>query len=996
MQRTLGLDIGTNSVGWAVLDVPENDSESGSVLAMGSRIFKAGAEVKGKTVTTKARERREKRTMRRQIERRAGRRRLLRTELVRIGMLPEDQTEFDKLMDSDPNQLLESGLGGQRLSLLEVGRVIYWMSSKRGFLSLRSGGANLVDDDPDFVPKRFRVSQFSPSTGERVIVGQEDVLVNFLQTQSQHHPKAITERIIFGSRGRLTYPVKPIRREKFKSKGTPLDEFGLHGLIFFQRKVYWDEATIGSCSLDPQSGKRAARAERCAQEFSIWNTIVNLRIGPGQRSLNDVERSKLHGLLSGQQTVAFSKVRKALNLDPETRINFERPDSKGLVGNQTDALLASRLKESWTDLAENDKDELIYLLLGNAPEDQLRRQLSSQYAFDQQTIDTALKAPLVSGRSNYSRATILRILEHLPTSADLREAIQASGLRIPEQARSETKLDLDAVANPLVRSSLTQVSKVIGALEKRFARPNASAFDVVRIELSRDVSMNAKQRERVTKLNRDNERAREKAKQLISEFAGGGENSGDNIRAARLWSNQNERCLYCGQPISAVDLFSNKVQVDHILPRAQTLDNSMSNVAVVHTKENLEKGDRTIFEWVGNQRMIEIADRAKDWKLPFATQRKILTEHVDADAIPASLLTQTGYINSLARDLVVQRPGLTDRVEVSRGRLTAALLYRLGLKEDRDDHRRHAQDAAMIALTTNRVAQQLSRRYKAERDHGQKRDEAWGSWEPWDGLRTELVDVYSKIVVSHKPDRKVSGQLHEETYYGKVSSPIRAGKDIYARRRPVDGVWTAKQLAEVADPVVAEAMKVNLRKRGFNPEMDKKLVFDPADPPVMPDGNLIKKARCHINFPANRILRPKTQPKTGVSLANNHIAYVYESEETGDWRLKVVTRLDSFIQRQVSATAQRETHAKPGERFLYSVCAGDLLSLNIPGADEAAVVVVRRLDGDGSRLWIQSSNESRASEGLARITANGSTSLRSLGAWKIEVTADGQVRSSGE
>jgi CRISPR-associated endonuclease Csn1 len=508
--------------------------------------------------------------------------------------------------------------------------------------------------------------------------------------------------------------------------------------------------------------------------------------------------------------------------------------------------------------------------------------------------------------------------------------------------------------------------------------------------------MNAKQRERVTKLNRDNEKAREKAKQLISEFASGGENSGDNIRAARLWANQNERCLYCGKPISAVDLFSNKVQVDHILPRAQTLDNSMSNVAVVHTKENLDKGDRTIFEWVGEQQMFEIADRAKGWKLPFATQRKILTEHVEADAIPASLLTQTGYINSLARDLVAQRPGLTDRVEVSRGRLTAALLYRLGLKKDRDDHRRHAQDAAMIALTTNRVAQQLSRRYKAERDHGQKRDEAWGSWEPWDGLRTELVAVYSQIVVSHKPDRKVSGQLHEETYYGKVSSPTRAGKHIYARRRPVDGVWTAKQLTEVADPVVAEAMKANLRKRGFDPEADKKLVFDPADPPLMPDGNLIKRARCHINFPANRILRPKTQPKTGVSLANNHIAYVYENEETGEWRLEVSTRLDSYVRRQETLKAQRDAHAKPGERFLYSVCAGDLLSLSNPSDGLAGVVIVRSLDGDGARLSIQPSSESRRSEGMVRVTANGSTSLRSLGAWKIEVTPDGQIRTSGE
>jgi len=996
MQRTLGLDMGTNSIGWAVLDVPTEDGEVGEVLAMGSRIFKAGAEVKGNTVTTKARERREKRMMRRQIERRASRRRLLRSELIKVGMLPKDDDAFDLLMDQDPAPLLATGMAKKKLELHEIGRVIYWMSSKRGFLSLRSGGATLVDDDPDFVPTRYRVSQFSRSTGERIHIGQEDILIEFLDGQRELHPKVLTDKATFGARGRLVYPVKPIARDKYASNGSALDEFGIHGLVFFQRKVYWDQATIGACSLDPSSGKRAARAERCAQEFSIWNTIVNLRIGSAQRPLDQAERSTLYKLMSAQQTLAFSKVRKALSLDEADRINFEREDSKGLVGNQTDALLASRLKDAWTDLSEDDKDDLVYLLLGNAPEDQIINQLTKQYGFDEKTIESALKAPLVTGRTNYSRATMRKLLEHLPTEPDVRSAILAAGYPTPEEARAKQPLNLDTMSNPLVRTSLTQLGKVIGALEKRFDRPGDKAFDVVRIELSRDVSMNAKQRERVTKQNRDNEKSRDRAKGLISEFAAGGENSGDNIRAARLWSDQQERCLYCGQNISAVELFSNKVQVDHILPRAQTLDNSMGNVAVVHTKENLDKGERTIYEWVGAERMEEIADRARTWGLPYGKQLKILTEHVDPDTIPASLLTQTGYINSLARDYVALRPNLTERVEVSRGRLTAALLYRLGLKKDRDDHRRHAQDAAMIAITTPRIAQQLSLRFKAERDFNQMRDEGWGSWEPWVGLRQQITDVYSQIVVSHKPTRKVSGQLHEETYYGKVSSPYDDRKDLYARRRGIAGQWNPKQLKEVADPAVREALMQDLRNRGFDPEADKKLTFDVENPPLMPDGNPIVRVRCHMNQPGNRVLRPKTQPKTGVTLANNHVGYVYENINTSAWRIEIATRLDSFIERSNSASSQRDARVRDQERFKYSLCVGDVLALSSSASIGADLIIIRRLVESQQLLWIQPLHESRPGEGLTRLSASGKESLRSLGAQKITVTPDGQIRTNNE
>ena len=74
MRRVLGLDLGTNSIGWAVIDVPDEGEDAGAVVAMGSRIFTAGAEADGSALSTPMRDRRQKRSMRRQVQRRAKRR----------------------------------------------------------------------------------------------------------------------------------------------------------------------------------------------------------------------------------------------------------------------------------------------------------------------------------------------------------------------------------------------------------------------------------------------------------------------------------------------------------------------------------------------------------------------------------------------------------------------------------------------------------------------------------------------------------------------------------------------------------------------------------------------------------------------------------------------------------------------------------------------------------------------------------------------------------
>ncbi len=84
----LGLDLGSNSIGWAILKLDENDNPCG-IEKVGVRVFEAGMEglyESGKE-ESRNKKRREARLVRRQIERRARRYRKLANLLQKIGLL---------------------------------------------------------------------------------------------------------------------------------------------------------------------------------------------------------------------------------------------------------------------------------------------------------------------------------------------------------------------------------------------------------------------------------------------------------------------------------------------------------------------------------------------------------------------------------------------------------------------------------------------------------------------------------------------------------------------------------------------------------------------------------------------------------------------------------------------------------------------------------------------------------------------------------------------
>ena len=94
MKRILGLDLGTNSIGWALVNGAENSEETSSIIRLGVRVNPLTVDEmqnfeKGKSITTNA-DRTLKRSMRRNLQRYKLRRDALVELLKKQGFITDE------------------------------------------------------------------------------------------------------------------------------------------------------------------------------------------------------------------------------------------------------------------------------------------------------------------------------------------------------------------------------------------------------------------------------------------------------------------------------------------------------------------------------------------------------------------------------------------------------------------------------------------------------------------------------------------------------------------------------------------------------------------------------------------------------------------------------------------------------------------------------------------------------------------------------------------
>lgn len=271
MAYRLGLDMGSNSIGWCCLLLDDEGSPSG-VLDAGVRIFPDGRNPKDGTSLASAR--RLPRAMRRNRDRYLRRRSNLLNALTRFGLMPEDEVARRNIARLDPYALRAAALARQ-LEPNELGRAIFHLNQHRGFKSNRKMD-RAGDNESGLVKNAARdLYAFLARDGHKTVGA-------FLAAR---HARREGVRVrLAGSGKAAAYPFYPLRemveaefdaiwesQAAWNPALTEATRDTLKRIIFYQRPLR--DPPVGRCWLEP--GKpRAFRAMPTAQAFRIAQDLV--------------------------------------------------------------------------------------------------------------------------------------------------------------------------------------------------------------------------------------------------------------------------------------------------------------------------------------------------------------------------------------------------------------------------------------------------------------------------------------------------------------------------------------------------------------------------------------------------------------------------------------------------------------------------------------------------------------------------------------------------
>ncbi|MFQ5534474.1 MAG: type II CRISPR RNA-guided endonuclease Cas9 [Sphingomonadales bacterium] len=855
MIKRIALDLGANSLGFAVLEL-NRLGQPKQILQIGSRIFPDGRNPKDKTSLAVAR--RTARQMRRRRDRYLRRRKRLMVALVKHGLMPGGEAARKGLETLDPYRLRARGLN-EALPLHHFGRALFHLNQRRGFKSNRK-----VDGDNGETGK---VKPAVAKLEAAIQAAGKETLGAFLdwrrgQTDEDGHPLSTRARLE-GEGARAEYELYPHRsmlmaefdklwaaQQRFhgdKLSDEARDE--IRHIIFHQRPL--KPVKAGKCTLNPEE-ERAPWALPLAQRFRIFQELNHLQIKrlggkgvPLTRDQRDLVAREMLG--KGRQKLSFNGISRLLKLSGQFEFNLESEKRKDLLCDQT-AYRLSRDKffgPAWLEMSVEEQTEIVEFLLDEPDEAKTIHWLVETRGLDDDRAERIANASLPDSHCRLGRGALVNIVEALEDEVIVyADAVQVAGYDHHSDFRTGEIFDelpyygvplerhvafgtgepednqetrLGKIANPTVHIGLNQVRKVVNEIIARYGPP-----DEIVIEVARDLKNSRKKREDLQKQQKVNQDKNDQRRKDLADLEE--TDNGENRLRLRLWEELNpadpadRRCPYTGEQISINRLFSAEVEIDHILPFSRTLDNSAANKTISLRRANRVKRNRTPYEAFGdspdgfNWNDMEARSagfpKNKRWRFEktamerFEVERDFLDRH----------LQDTQYLSRLCREYLscVCDP---NRVYVIPGRMTAMLRGLWGLnsllsdhnRKDRSDQRHHAIDAAVIAVTDRSLLQRIATAAgKAELEEG---GHLFADIpKPWESFREDLGRALARTVVAYKPDHGTQSRLHNDTAYGIVSAPDAKGKTEVVTRKPLSSFTKMTDIEAIRDQVIREEL----------------------------------------------------------------------------------------------------------------------------------------------------------------------------------------------
>ncbi len=783
--------------------------------------------------------------------------------------------------------------------------------------------------------------------------------------------------------------------------------------IFHQRPLKPQDHLIGQCELC-EGARRAPAALRVAQRFRLLQKVNDLIIyEPGKlgRKPTPSERQCLIEALEANGDMTFAAIRgkKVLNLPKETTFNLQEGGEKKMPGNRTDATLASIFGNRWKELSEDDREQVVEDVLTFEKEEAFYRRARGHWKLDAEAARRLAETQLEPDFSRLSRKALSVLVERMKDGTPYMTARKEC---FPESFQATDPVDvlppvIDAVRdlrNPAVCRALTELRKLVNAIIRQYGKPER-----IHIELARDLKKSRKRRQETSTRNRQNEKRREDAKRRILNEMRINHPSRVDIEKVLLAEECNWICPYTGQTITMQDLFGEHPQYDieHIWPMSRSMDNTYLNKTLCHHAENRDrKRNRTPWEAYAQdeRRWEEIIDRVKRFSSDSA---RIKLQRFLSKEIPEGFtlrhLQDTRYTSRLAAEyLGLLYGGQIDnqdkrRIQTNTGGITHHLRNEWGLNgilddggtKTRDDHRHHAVDAVVIALSSPAVIQQLERA-AAEATPGRRLFAPIK--EPWVGFFGEVRENIEKINVSRRANRKIAGKLHAESLYSK---PIPGGGEHRHIRKELQKL-TRTELANdtIVDPVVRERVRRKYDECGGG---------DPAKVFAEPDTHPTMRTKTGRKIPIHKV-RIKTRVKKPWSIgkgarqrnvapsggSNHHIAIIAnldtEGNETG-WEGHLVSRFKAHERKREGVPVVQVDWGK-GKRFKFSLAPNDFVLIAEKSGEECLYRVSGISEGD---IECRLHTDGRLKKDLKRRTRLRGGSLKRMDFRKVRVTYLGEV-----
>ena len=454
MKRILGIDTGTNSLGWAVVD--KNETGDYSLVRKGSLIFQEGVKIEKGIESSKASERTGHKSSRKHYFRRRLRKIEVLKVLVKYGWCPPLSAEAlhqwhvkkqyplddaflawqrtDEKFGRNPYYFRHVCLH-EKLDFDEesdryvLGRAMYHLAQRRGFLS------NRLDQSDDKESGKVKDS-ISELSDEMKKAGCEFLGDYFYKLYSE---RGVTVRI----RNRYTDREEHYKKEFYEiCKVQGLDEQQIRDLeraLYFQRPLKSQRQGVGRCTMEP-SRPRCADSHPAYERFRMLSFINNIKVkGPHDidlRLLNEEERKKINGLFfrKSKPQFDFEDIAKAIAGKKNYQYIKDKGDlpykfnyrmSQGVTGCPTTASLIDIFGEDFADgiaeqyvlsagkTKEQMTDDVWNVLYSFADKEKVKAWGMDKLQLDEETADKFSKIRLSHSFASLSLCAIRKILPWL-------------------------------------------------------------------------------------------------------------------------------------------------------------------------------------------------------------------------------------------------------------------------------------------------------------------------------------------------------------------------------------------------------------------------------------------------------------------------------------------------------------------------------------------------------------------------------------------------------